>query len=116
MGPTQSRDGAGGDGGWAVVLLGDRCGRRRPKGDVRASAQSCGALTSQIRAGWDEERKSVLARRTRTEVFIWDLFDCFNRGWALASLSSLLRRREWSRVGVRAPFLAPSDGGGGGFG
>lgn len=35
VGPTQSRDGAGGGGGWAVVLRGDRCGRRRPKGDVR---------------------------------------------------------------------------------
>lgn len=71
---------------------------------------------SQIGARRDEWRKRVLAGRTRTEVFVWDLFDYFNTGWALASLSSLLRRREWSRVGVRAPFWTPSDGGGGGFG
>ena len=54
---------------------------------------------SQIGARRDEWRKRVLAGRTRTEVFVWDSFDCFNTGWALASLSSLLRRREWSGVG-----------------
>lgn len=103
-----------GDGPWSCG--GTYAGEDDRKGTSAPLLNLAGARTSQIRARWDEERKRVLERRTRTEVFIWDLFDCLNTGWALASLGSLLRRREWSGVGVRAPFLAPSDGGGGRFG
>ena len=54
---------------------------------------------SQTGARRDEWRKRVLAARTRTEVFVWDLFDCFNMGWVLASLSSLFAAASGPGVG-----------------
>lgn len=108
--PESMEQGVVGDGPWSCG--GTDAGEDDRK-ETSAPAQSWwGTDEPNSFGGMSERKRRALARRTRTEVFIWDLFDCLNTGWALVSLSSLCAAASGPGRGSRS-LLGSCDGGGG---